>query len=113
MKRVLWISRHFLSSAQLAGLERFCGDEISVTSWQENVEDLQDLHNAVADAQVIAAVLPVHLLAQLVQKAEGKPVLVSIAKRELIPTEGGEPLTRFTHGGWQRIAKLELEMEAV
>jgi hypothetical protein len=111
MKRVLWISRHFLTRDQLVDLERFCGGKVTLTFWQENVEELADLADAIEEAQVIAAVLPIHLLAQLVEIAGEKPVLISMAKRVVIPVAGGEAMTHFTHSGWQRIKKLELALE--
>lgn len=111
MKQVLWISRHVLTEDQLAGLVRFCGGNFELLWWKDNVEDIQSLAYAVARADVIAAVLPIHLLARLVPLADGKPVLIDLARRSLVPTGGPEAETRFSHGGWQRIRRLELELE--
>ena len=111
MKKILWISRHILSDAQWAGLERLCGETFELIWWKENVEDLAVLAPAVAAADVIAAVLPVHLLARLVAMADGKPVLIDLARRTLVSCDGPEDATLFAHGGWQRIRRLELELE--
>lgn len=113
MKTVLWISRHVLTDAQRAGLERLCGGEFRLSWWKDNVEDIGALAPAVAEADVIAAVLPIHLLARLVELAGAKPVLVDLARRTLIPTGGPEAAASFAHGGWQRIRRLELELEPV
>ena len=111
MKTVLWISRHVLSDDQRTGLERLCGGSFKLIWWKENVEDLADLMPAAEAADVIAAVLPIHLLARLVAMADGKPVLIDLARRTLVPTGSPEAETRFAHGGWQRIRRLELLLE--
>ena len=111
MKTVLWISRHVLSDDQRAGLERLCGGSFELIWWKENVEDMTQLAPAVVAADVIAAVLPIHLLARLVAMADGKPVLIDLARRTLIPGDGHEDATLFAHGGWQRIRRLELLLE--
>ena len=111
MKKVLWISRHVLSGDQRSGLERLCGGEFELIWWKENVEELNDLAPALEAADVIAAVLPIHLLARLVAMVPGKPVLIDLARRTLVPTAGPEAAARFAHGGWQRIKKLELLLE--
>lgn len=113
MMRVLWISRHLLDERQLAGLKRFCGGTVDLRCWKDNVEDPAALADAVADADVIAAVLPIHLLAGLMELAGDRPVLVPVARRTLIPSADGEPVVRFAHGGWQRIRRLEMELEMV
>lgn len=111
MKRVLWISRHVLTAEQHAGLERFCEDKIDVCCWQSNVEKIDDLLSEMAEADVIAAVLPIHLLARLVTAAGERPVLIPIADRTLIPVADGESAVRFAHNSWQRIIKFDLWME--
>jgi hypothetical protein len=42
-----------------------------------------------------------------------KPVLIEIAKRTLVSTGASEPTACFSHGSWQKIAKLELELVPV
>jgi hypothetical protein len=102
-----------LTPEQKAGLDRFCGCEVCVRWWQENVADICELNSVIEEVDVIAAVLPIHLLAQLVQSAQMKPVLIGIAKRTLVSTGDSEPMVRFSHGGWQKVAKLELELAPV
>lgn len=111
MKKILWISRHVLSDDQRAGLERLCGGSFELIWWKETVEDLADLMPAAEAADVIAAVLPIQLLAGLVERFPGKPILIDLARRTLVPTGGPEAETRFAHGGWQRIRRLELLLE--
>lgn len=110
MKYILWISRHQLTREQLDGLRTFCGGDFSLEQWENTVEDLAALREAVARADVIAAVLPVQLLAGLVAMAGGKPVLVDTAVRTLLPGDGPEPQVCFSSGGWQRVLRLEVEL---
>ena len=113
MKQVLWISRHPISEEQRKDLEQICGGSVCLHWWRENVEDIQALEETVAGADMIAAVLPLHLLAALVDMAGERMVLIACAKRELIDAGGPEAQVRFTHGGWQRIRRLEVELEPV
>lgn len=113
MKKVLWISRHMLTPEQHRGLEKLCSGCFELIWWKENVEDLDALTPALASADLIAAVLPIHLLARLTAMVSRKPVLISLARRTLVDNGGVEAEIRFAHGGWQRIRKLELELEAM
>ena len=115
MKKVLWISRHNFTNEQKTDLIRICADEIEVVHHTANVEDLYDLHTEIAAADVICAVLPIHLLAELRQMAgDDKPVLIAQAVRTLVPApDGGEPRVVFAHGGWQRVTRLELVLDTL
>lgn len=110
MKTVLWISRHNLVPKQVYGLECLCGGPFRLIQHRENVEDIAELLPDIRQADIVAAVLPVHLLAQLKTVAMDTPVLLDQTNRELIPNPGGEPLTRYSHGGWKEIAALELKL---
>lgn len=105
----MWISRHKLTRQQEESLEKFCGGPFEAILWQENVEQLQLLRPAIDRADVIAAVLPVHLLAAVLEMAGEKPVLIEIAKRTLVPG-GEESAVVFSHGGWHRVARLDVEL---
>lgn len=108
MKTVLWISRHNLTDAQYKGLEQFCEGPIRCIHRRENVSSILQLSDDIARADVIAAVLPLPLLAELYTTALGKPILIERAQRTLIPNPGGEPTVRFEHGGWLLINQLVL-----
>ena len=66
-------------------------------------------------ADAIAAVLPVELLAELVTLADERPVMQSVSGRRftgrtLHLTDGQtEPEIAFEHLYWQQIVKLELQ----
>lgn len=106
--QILWVSRHPLSQEQIDGLTAYCGETPQILWYQQTVDSLDELIPAIEQADIIAAVFPLHLLAQLV--ALGKTVLISRAIRRISPSSNGDALAHFTHDGWFRIAKLELEL---
>lgn len=116
MKRVLWISRHQMTAEQRSDLERVMGEKVELRPWTATVEDLADLRPEVERADAVAAVLPVELLAELVQVAGDRPVLQTAAVRtptggfRTLPDGRREPEFAFAHGGWRQIVKLELEV---
>lgn len=115
MKKVLWVSRHGMSKAQFADLERAMGGAVELVPWRDTVEDASRLAPALAEADAAAVVLPLELLAQFLPLAGGKPVLVAVSGREptgrLVSTPDGrqEPEFAFVHRGWRQILRLELE----
>lgn len=117
MKKVLWVSRHQMSEAQFASLERVMGAPVELVPWRDTVEEAAHLAPALAEVDAAAVVLPVELLAQFLPLAGGKPVLVAVSGRKptgrLVPTPGGrlEPEFVFVHRGWRQILRLELELQ--
>jgi len=117
MKRVLWISRHQMTSDQRYDLEQVLGDQVVLIRWTETVETVSTLIPLVEQADVVAAVLPTELLAQLWKYCQNKPLLQSVSQRvstgrvHVFPDGTAEPEFRFVHGGWQRICRLELKVQ--
>ena len=116
MKQVLWISRHQMTPAQRADLERALQDTVQLTCWTQTVRALAQLEPAVRAADAVAAVLPVELLAQLVRLADGRPVLQAVSERQptgrmlTLPDGRREAEFAFAHRCWQQIVRLELEV---
>ena len=115
MKRVLWISRHQMTPAQRADLERVLGDAVELRPWKDTVSDLKALAPAVEAADVVAAVLPVELLCGLMQLSGGRPVLqaqsdrVPTGRTLTLPDGRQEPEFAFVHRGWRQILQLKLK----
>lgn len=113
IKRVLWISRHEMTAEQLRDLERVMGAGVELLEHKETVRSVDELSDAIDHADAIAAVLPTELLAKVFARANGKPVLRSIAGR--VPT--GRTLTTadgrheqefaFSHLGWEQVLRVE------
>ena len=72
-KRVLWISRHTMTAAQRADLERVMGGAVELTPWTDTVEDVRSLLPRIARVDAVAAVLPLEKLAGLIKLAHGGP----------------------------------------
>lgn len=110
MTKVLWISRHTMTPMQLDDLRALRHDEIEVQQWSDTVRSIDQLDKAVGEADVIAAVLSLELLAELMKLANGKPVLQSVSAR-LDDGVGanGERKFRFVHVRWRQIKRIELE----
>ena len=108
MKKVLWVSRHPLSREQKEGLTNFCGETPEIVWYQDTVEAPEELIGISREVDVLAVVLPLHLLPVAVET--GKTVLISRAERVVVPKTDGRTEVRFTHGGWLRINRLELDL---
>lgn len=120
MTKILWLSRHLLTKAQLTDLKRIYG-EIEVKTFNQSVSGWKDVVEAGADCDVLAVVLPPAILADLTNPRNNqKPVIRAKANR--VPT--GKTITnpatgkeeteyRFEHAGWERVVKIEVVVEAL
>lgn len=117
MKHILWVSRHQMTTTQLADLERIMGDTVELEIWPDTVQAVEELLPLLDRADAAAVVLPVELLAQLWKLADGKPILQAVSER--VPTgrvrqlDNGscEPEFSFVHKGWQQILRIEVETQ--
>lgn len=115
MKTVLWISRHAMTEPQLRDLARVLGDTVQVLPYTQTVKQADVLRPLIEQADAIAAVLPVELLAELVTLADERPVLQSVSGRRFtgrtvnLPDGRTEPEIAFEHLYWQQIVKLKLQ----
>ena len=115
MKRVLWISRHEMTPEQRADLERALGDSVALSVWADTVEDLSALRPALDAADAVAAVLPVNLLAELLDLAGEKMVLRSVSRRvdegrfRTLPDGRTEREFSYVHLYWEQVLRLRLE----
>ena len=116
MKQVLWISRHQMTPAQREDLERVMQDAVQLTCWTQTVCNLAQLVPTVQAVDAVAAVLPTALLAELLKRAAGRPVLQAVSERRptgrtlTLPDGRQEAEFAFVHRGWQQIVRLELEV---
>ncbi len=106
MKTVLWISRHAMTEPQLRDLARVLGDAVQVLPYTQTVKQADVLRPLIEQADAIAAVLPVELLAELVTLADERPVLQSVAGRRFtgrtlhLADGQTEPEIAFEHLYW-------------
>lgn len=119
MKRVLWVSRHEMTRAQRADLERALGGPVELLPWRDTVGDALELAPALVQADAVAAVLPLELLAGLLALAKEKPVLQAVSGREAtgrtitLPDGRREPEFAYVHRGWRQVIRLELETRSL
>lgn len=115
MKTVLWISRHNMTPEQLDDLVRIMGGPVCLHQWRDTVTDIAALASAVREADVVAAVLPPELLAELLRLAEGKPIFFAVSRRvptgRMVDSPSGrpEPEFAFAHRCWRQLLRLEIE----
>ena len=113
MKSVLWVSRHEMTAAQLADLERIMGGPVRVLPWRDTLRDPTELFPLPEDCAAIAAVLPPDLLADLFRLAHGVPVLRAVSAREptgrvlTLPDGRREPEFAFGHQSWEQLLRAE------
>ena len=112
MKTVLWISRHTMTDPQLRDLARVLGDTVQVLLYTQTVKQADVLRPLLGQADAIAAVLPVELLAELVTLADERPVLQSVSGRRFtgrtlhLADGQTEPEIAFEHLYWQQTRRL-------
>ena len=119
MKKVLWISRHEMTTAQLSDLERIMGGTVKLLCWKENVRNVTELMPLIEQADAIAAVLPLQMQANLLKVAEGKPVLQAVAERDLSETERTledgrkEREVQFVHKRWEQLLRIDVQTKVL
>lgn len=115
LKQILWISRHEMTPDQYADLERIMDEPIKLIPWRETVHDVAELAPWLSQVDVIAAVLPITILAQLFSLSPGIPIIQAISGRkatgQTIITPNGQQESEFifAHLGWQQIIHLEIK----
>lgn len=120
MTKILWLSRHNMTEAQVADLNRIYG-EIEVKAFDHAVAGWRDVVEAGADCDVLAVVLPPAILADLTnprnnQKAviRAKANRVATGNTIINPATGKEESEyKFEHAGWERVVKIEVVVEAL
>ena len=119
MTKILWLSRHEMTEAEVEDLKRIYGEMIEIKKFDQTVSGWKDVVEAGADCDVLAVVLPPAILADLTNpRNNAKPVIRAKANR--VPT--GRTITnpatgkeeaeyRFEHAGWERVIKIEVVTE--
>lgn len=116
--KVLWLSRHTMTEAQVLDLKRIYG-EIEVVQHSENVANGKEVLNLIStiNPDVVAVVLPPSILGEVVNSTK-LPVIRAIANRVETGKEILNPATgkmekefMFQHVAWERIVKIEIVTE--
>lgn len=118
MTKILWVSRHTMTTEQITDLQRIYGD-VEIKQFADSAESAKQVTELGADCDVLAVVLPPAFLADLTNpRVNQKPVIRAIANRVATgktvvnPATGKEePEMRFEHAGWERVIKVEIVTE--
>jgi len=103
MAKVLWFSRHEMTSAQLGALEKKLGS-VELTQVNKTVQHASELAEEIAAADVVAIVAPIGLQAEFLRLAGEKPVIVALSERRQIDPDNFE----FVFLKWERLEKIEV-----
>lgn len=110
MKKVLWFSRHKMTTDQYTALETKLG-EIDLIQVDKTIQSAYELQTEIDKADVIAIVAPINLQQQFLKLANGKPVIIAQSKRTPRgEDENGEPQYEFVFEGWKQLVKIEVVM---
>lgn len=100
-KKVLWFSRHAMTPEQLAAL----GD-VEVTQINRTVNSAYELEDEIKAADIVAIVAPINLQQQFLKLAAGKPVIMAVNDRRLIPQPEGEDKVEFHFVKWEQLDEI-------
>ena len=107
MTKLMWASRHDLTSEQKEGLTRIIGGDFDVKVVNQTFKTADEIAEAAADCDYLAVVLPVGLLSNLYSLLKpGQTILVPKSKRVLIDNPDGEKIAKFVYDGWEVIEKI-------
>ena len=104
-KKVLWFSRHSMTPEQESAL----GDNIEIIQVNKTINSAYELQDDINKADIIAIVAPIQLQQQFLKLANGKPVIMAVNDRVLVPNpEGGEDKVTFKFVKWEQLDKIEV-----
>jgi len=111
-KKILRLTRHAVSEKQLADLRRIFGEVeiVEVSETVPNAERVRELLEE-AEAEVLEAVLPLPLLAEVLNPRLGitVPVIRAVMNREV--GKDGSATFEFSH--YEKILKVLIETECL
>mgnify|MGYP004659869589 FL=1 len=116
--KVLWFSRYTMTQDQLDDLRRIYGEDLEVKQVSSAVVSYKDILTVGDDCDVLAALLPPTILADLTNPRNNqKPVIRAIVNRVPTGNKITNPATgkledefKSEHGGWERV-KIEVVTE--
>lgn len=113
MKKVMWFSRHEMSSEQRNDLERIYGS-VEINQVNKTVRTAYELKEEIEAADVVAIVAPINMQQQFLKLAGNRPVITATSERLLIKQEdGSEDKVVFQFKNWQRLVKIEVVTEVL
>ena len=114
MKKVLWFSRHELTSEQKSGLSRILKttpDDLSVRVLDKTISSAKEIVDEIDGEELIAAVLPVRLLSELMKVLPNGSTVAVARSNKRVRADSGE--WKFVYDGWDVIKRCIYEADAV
>lgn len=90
-----------MTPEQLAAL----GD-VEVTQINRTVNSAYELEDEIKAADIVAIVAPINLQQQFLKLAAGKPVIMAVNDRRLIPQPEGEDKVEFHFVKWEQLDEI-------
>lgn len=107
MRKVLWFSRHKMTSEQRKAL----GD-CEIMQINKTINSAYELKDEIDACDIIAIVAPINLQQQFLQLAGEKPVIMAVNARILIPQDDGtEDKVSFQFVKWERLIEIKIVKE--
>ena len=104
MKKVFWFSRHAMTPEQLAAL-----GNVTIKQCNRTITNAFEVAEEAADCDILAIVAPINIQAQFLKIANGRPVIMAVSDRVLIPDpDGGESKVQFVFRKWEQLDKIEV-----
>lgn len=105
MEKVLWFSRHEMTTEQREAL----GTDIEIMQINKSINSAYELKEEIDQCDIIAIVAPINLQQQFLKLANGKPVIMAVNDRVLIPQpDGTKDKVAFRFVKWEQLIKIEV-----
>ncbi len=107
-KVVLWFSRHEMTPEQLSAL----GDNVEIKQVNRSINHVSEIAEEMNGCDILAIVAPINLQQQFLKVANGRPVIMAVNDRVLIPDEnGGESKVQFRFVKWEQLLDIKIEKQ--
>lgn len=106
MKKVLWFSRHEMTSDQKNAL-----GECEIMQVNRTINNAFELIEEINGADIIAIVAPINLQQQFLKIAGEKPVIMAVNDRILVKQPDGEDKVEFHFVKWERLISIDIVKE--
>lgn len=110
MKKILFLSRHIMTEDQKEDLTRIYGEH-TIEQIDKTVESAEEIISLCQDCDVLAAVLPISLYAELFRIKPDRLEVIFARSKRIYSEE--EKSYQFVFDGWLRINRLECDIELI
>lgn len=102
---VMWFSRHEMTTEQRVAL----GD-VEIRQVNRSINHVSEIADEIEGCDILAIVAPINLQQQFLKIANGRPVIMAVNDRVLVPDEnGGEDKVVFRFMKWEQLIDIKIE----